>query len=49
MVDYYALVWSENSESAKHFGEILIDYKLSKKDQQRVLDYAAKLKQKKKK
>lgn len=36
-------------DSTKHFGEILADYRLSKKDQQRVLDYAAKLKQKKKK
>lgn len=36
-------------DSVRHFGDIMKDYRLSKEDQQRVLDYVEKLKQKKKK
>lgn len=36
-------------DSVEHFGEILTDYRLSKEDKRKVLEYAAKLKQKKKK
>ena len=36
-------------DSVEHFGKILTDYHLSQEDKRKVLEYAAKLKQKKKK
>ena len=36
-------------DSTEHFGDILANYKLSKEDERKVLEYAAMLKQKKKK